>query len=175
MPIGCEPGRLLQELLLVIIYHWEQFVPSSGNLNFNQFHKTELKGFATSWAAQHMCGFNSPFCGFTMFLRGRGLGIQHHYTAPSEDTLFTFTYTKASWPLERVYSYRGGRARPLTRSGTAHLYRSQQSIFLLHASLSAQSCGCPIPGGAQGHGWALSSLSWWGANSPRQGVGLDDP
>jgi len=25
---------------------------------------------------------------------------------------------------------------------------------------AAQSCGCPIPGGAPGHGWALGSLSW---------------
>jgi len=29
-------------------------------------------------------------------------------------------------------------------------------------STAAQSCGCPIPGGTQGHGWALGSLSWWG-------------
>jgi len=30
---------------------------------------------------------------------------------------------------------------------------------------------CPIPGGAQGHvGWALGSLSWWGATSPQHGV-----
>jgi len=26
---------------------------------------------------------------------------------------------------------------------------------------AAQSWGCPIPEGAQGHGWALCSLSWW--------------
>jgi len=32
-------------------------------------------------------------------------------------------------------------------------------------------CGCPIPGGAQGHGWVLGSLSWWEASSPRQGWG----
>ena len=35
-----------------------------------------------------------------------------------------------------------------------------------------ESCGCPIPGGAQGQvGWALGSLSLWGATSPWQGVG----
>jgi len=27
---------------------------------------------------------------------------------------------------------------------------------------AAQSCGCPIPGGVPGHGWALGSLTWWG-------------
>ena len=37
-----------------------------------------------------------------------------------------------------------------------------------------KGCGCPIPGGAQGWvGWALGSLTWWGAPSPQQGVGLD--
>jgi len=31
---------------------------------------------------------------------------------------------------------------------------------------------CPIPGGAQGQvGWALDSLSWWGAIGPWQGLG----
>jgi len=34
-----------------------------------------------------------------------------------------------------------------------------------------ESCGCSIPGGAHGQvGWALHSLSWWGATSPWQGV-----
>ena len=27
---------------------------------------------------------------------------------------------------------------------------------------AAQSCGCPNPGGTQGHGWALGNLSRWG-------------
>ena len=32
---------------------------------------------------------------------------------------------------------------------------------------------CPTPGGAQGQvGRALGSLSWWGAPSPWQGLGL---
>ena len=33
-----------------------------------------------------------------------------------------------------------------------------------------ESCGCPIPGGAQGQaGWALGSLIWWVATSPWHG------
>lgn len=28
--------------------------------------------------------------------------------------------------------------------------------------IAAQSCGCPNPGGTQGHGWALGNLSRWG-------------
>jgi len=31
---------------------------------------------------------------------------------------------------------------------------------------AAQCCGCPIPGGVQGHEWPWGSLSWWGASSP---------
>ena len=35
---------------------------------------------------------------------------------------------------------------------------------------AAQSCGCPIPGGAPGQvGWDLGSLSWWGAALPTAG------
>ena len=35
-----------------------------------------------------------------------------------------------------------------------------------------ESCGCPIPGGAQGQvGWDLGSLSWRGADSPQHGLG----
>jgi len=35
-----------------------------------------------------------------------------------------------------------------------------------------ETCGCHIPGGAQGQvGWALGSLSWWVAASPWQQVG----
>jgi len=35
-----------------------------------------------------------------------------------------------------------------------------------------ESCECPIPGGAQGQvGWALGSLSWWGAALPTAAVG----
>jgi len=37
-----------------------------------------------------------------------------------------------------------------------------------------ESCGCPIPGGAQGHRGALGSLMWCWASSPRQRLGLDD-
>ena len=29
----------------------------------------------------------------------------------------------------------------------------------------------PIPGSAQGHGWALGSLSWWGQPAHSRGVG----
>jgi len=38
------------------------------------------------------------------------------------------------------------------------------------------SCGCPIPGGAQGRvGWALGSLSWWAATlSTAGGLQLGD-
>jgi len=36
-----------------------------------------------------------------------------------------------------------------------------------------ESCGCPIPGGAQGWvGQTLGSLSWYGAPSQQQGLGL---
>lgn len=34
------------------------------------------------------------------------------------------------------------------------------------------SCGCPISGGPQGHGWALGSLRWLGETSPWQEGGL---
>jgi len=35
-----------------------------------------------------------------------------------------------------------------------------------------ESCECPIPGGVQAQvGWALGSLSWWGAASPWHRVG----
>jgi len=50
-----------------------------------------------------------------------------------------------------------------------------QRYFLLReqGGTGAQSCGCPILGGAQGWvGWALGSLSWWGAALSMAG-GLD--
>ena len=39
------------------------------------------------------------------------------------------------------------------------------------AGTAAQSCGCPIPAGARGHGWALSSLSWGQPARGRGGAG----
>jgi len=35
-----------------------------------------------------------------------------------------------------------------------------------------RSCGCPIPGGAQGQvRWGPGQLIWWVAASPQQGFG----
>jgi len=36
-----------------------------------------------------------------------------------------------------------------------HVAQYNIQAFLEH-SQGAASCGCPIPGGAQGHGWALA-------------------
>lgn len=70
MPIGFEPGAVLPKLLLFIIYHQELFVPLSGNLNFNHFHKTALQSwgyYTPHQASLQICGFASIFSWFTMF------------------------------------------------------------------------------------------------------------
>ena len=36
-----------------------------------------------------------------------------------------------------------------------------------------EKCGCPIPGGTEGHGWALGSLSWGWGEQPTHGTGWD--
>ena len=42
----------------------------------------------------------------------------------------------------------------------------------IHWHSCPENCGCPIPRGMKGQvGWALGSLSWWGAASPWQGWG----
>lgn len=46
----------------------------------------------------------------------------------------------------------------------------EEILYPEPAGAAAQRCGCPIPAGARGHGWALGSLSW-GAASMWQGWG----
>lgn len=56
MPVGFEPGAGLPKLLLFIICHQELFVPLSGNLNFNHFHRTALQscGYHSTYSSTHL-------------------------------------------------------------------------------------------------------------------------
>ena len=52
------------------------------------------------------------------------------------------------------------------RSDVRRKFFTQRAVRPWHCC--PESCGCPIPRGAQGHGWALHSLSLWEATSPWQ-------
>ena len=57
------------------------------------------------------------------------------------------------------------------RLGVRRNLFAQRAVMPWHSC--PESCGCPIPRGAQGHvGWALGSVSWWGARGQQQGLGL---
>ena len=115
MPIGFEPGAVLPKLLLFIIYHQELFVPLSGNLNFNHFHKRALQscGYYTAYQAFLLiCGFAPIFPRFTMFLslllskrpRCRAADAPHTmYTSICNISFFTFSgVRKLTAAAERV-------------------------------------------------------------------------
>jgi len=60
----------------------------------------------------------------------------------------------------------------ISRRGTCSSASSPYTRFGVHKSDCPESCGCPIPGGAQGQSaWGPGQPELLGGNQPRAGVG----